>query len=568
MKKLLFSLKGLLFLATVLLLAACSSPVNLPEDGEAEILINGADLTSENFGFYERKLLENEGENVTIAFSCDMFVVNNSNGSANLMWQIYQPDINQFPMISFNSFNKGNSGWTSISGSADVTLTKDNYFYLSTYQLTPADFKIYIKNFKLVVTSDSNQRTYTANGETAKENSMSDDNWLNEKVPSLCKTYESYIPRVGFASTGTELESSSIQKGLKKHGNTTTMGNEFKPQFICAWWGQNPKIAAETFTASNGQTISVPVLNGLSNFDKYLGICKTLGIKMRGHVLVWHSQTEDAFFCEDYDSKKELVTPEVMTARQEWYIKTVLEYVDNWEKTNNNGEHIIWAWDVVNEAVADDASGGTYLRGSTSGSTGGSKWYSIYKSDEFIVNAFRFANKYAPADVKLCYNDYNEYQSNKMPGILSLLDSIIAAKNDATLPTRIDVMGMQSHTSVNTSAATYETAVKEYIAKGLDIHVTELDIATESSYDPDQLAKHYKDYFTVFLNNRKTDTSNGIECVTIWGYNDETTWLNTESQIKWHGNCTQYPLLLEKNSDGEMVIKKAFTSVIEAATSY
>lgn len=568
MKKLFNSLLGLLFFGTVLFLAACSSPVNLPDDSEAEIIINGAELTSSNFGFYERKLLENEGESVTVAFSCDMFVVNNSSSSGNLMWQIYQPDIQQFPMISFTTFNKGNSGWTSITGSADVKLSKDNYFYLSTYQLNPADYKIYIKNFNLVVTSDTTKRVYTATDETSNTNSMSDNNWLNEKVPSLCKTYEAYIPNVGFASEGSELESPAMQKGLQKHGNTTTMGNEFKPQFICAWWGQNPKLSAETFTASNGQTISVPVLNGLSNFDKYLGICKTLGIKMRGHVLVWHSQTEDAFFCEDYDKNKDLVSPEIMTARQEWYIKTVLEYVDKWEKENNSGKHIIWAWDVVNEAVADDASGSTYLRGSTSGSKDGSKWYSIYKSNEFIINAFRFANKYAPADVKLCYNDYNEYQSNKTPGILSLLDSIIAAENDATLPTRIDVMGMQSHSSVKTSASTYETAVKAYIAKGLDIHVTELDIATETMYDPNKLAQHYADYFKVFLDNRKTETDHGIECVTIWGYNDEKTWLNTQSQMQWHGNCKQFPLLLEKNADGEIVIKKAFTSVIQTAENY
>lgn len=558
MKKFINSLKGLLVFLPVLLLSACSSPVNIPEDGEAERIIKGADLTSQNFGFYERKLLENEGEAVTLTFSCDMFVVNNSDSSANFMWQVYQ---SPYPIVAMKTFGKGNSGWTSISGSTDVTLIKDSYFYLSTYQLTPSDFTIYIKNFKLVVTGATSIRTYTIDTETVKENKMSANNWVNPDVPSLCETYSEYIPYVGIAAESSELNNKEHQKALKKHCNTTTMGNEFKPQFVCAWWGNDPQLSGETFTASNGVTIETPKLNGINNLGNYLSTCKTLGLKMRGHVLVWHSQTEEQFFRENYKKSGNFVSKEEMTARQEWYIKTVLEYVKKWETENNNGNHIIWAWDVVNEAVDDGASGNNYLRTA-------SNWYKIYKDDTFIVNAFRFANKYAPADVKLCYNDYNEYQSNKTPGIVKVLKAVIAAQNDATLPTRIDVMGMQSHSSVNTSAATYEAALKQFVELGLDIHVTELDIATETKYDPDKLAKHYKDYFTVFLKNRKTQTAHGVECVTIWGFNDENTWINTPSQQQWHGNCTQYPLLFEKNGDGEFVTKKAFDSVIEAAKEY
>lgn len=565
MKKYINSLKGLLVLLSALSLCACSSPDVTFEDAEkeAEIIIDGTTLQNNAIGFYERELLEKQGDSITATFSCDMLVVNNSNSSANLMWQIYQQDINNYPMVTFTQFNKGNSGWKRISGSTqgDITLSNNNLFYLSTYQLNPADFKILIKNFKLVVKTSTTIRTYTAETATLKDNKISDNNWVNPAVPSLYETYKNYIPYVGIAAESNELNDKEHQKALKKHCNTTTMGNEFKPQFVCAWWGNDPQLSGETFTASNGITINTPKLNGLNNLGNYLNTCKTLGLKMRGHVLVWHSQTEEQFFRENYKKAGKLVSKDEMTARQEWYIKTVLEYVSKWEADNNNGEHIIWAWDVVNEAVDDGASGNNYLRT-------GSNWYSIYKDDTFIVNAFRFANKYAPADVKLCYNDYNEYQNNKTPGILKVLDAVIEAKNDAVLPTRIDAMGMQSHSSVNTSAATYEAALKKFIAKGLDIHVTELDIATETKYDPDKLAKHYKDYFTVFLNNRKTETTHGVECVTIWGFNDENTWINTPSQMQWHGNCTQYPLIFEKNENGEFVTKKAFDSVIEAANEY
>ena len=61
------------------------------------------------------------------------------------------------------------------------------------------------------------------------------------------------------------------------------------------------------------------------------------------------------------------VSKEVMTARHEWYIKTILEYVNKWEAKNGygTGNHIIWTWDVVNEAIADDATKTDYLRGYT-----------------------------------------------------------------------------------------------------------------------------------------------------------------------------------------------------------
>ena len=326
------------------------------------------------------------------------------------------------------------------------------------------------------------------------------------------------------------------------------MGNEFKPDFIFAW-ALNKNSNKKDFTASNGKTIKVPSsIPSFKSQDEYLSICKNLGLKMRGHVLVWHSQTPKAFFRVDYDENASLVDKDTMNARLEWYIKTVLEHIDSWEKINNNGEHIIWAWDVVNEAVADGQNG--VLRNS------GSDWYSIYKSDEFIVNAFRYANKYAPKDVLLAYNDYGCTDSGKRSGMLKILDDVIKAKDDQELPTRIDVMGMQSHIGKYTTTSSFEQAVKDFTAKGVDVHVTELDIATEEKYDSAELAKVYGNFFKMFIKNRKTDSAHGISCVTIWGINDESTWINSPDQIKWHGNVTQYPLLFAKIQVVNLYAKK------------
>lgn len=384
--------------------------------------------------------------------------------------------------------------------------------------------------------------------------------WLDTSVPSFSETYKDTFDYVGFACeygikgwSEKELATPEVQKGLAKHAATITMGNEFKPQFIMAWWGKNPRVTSQTFTASNGVTIKTPALNGFNSVDAVLEICKKNNLKMRGHVLVWHSQTEEAFFRKDYNSSKPYVSKEEMTARQEWYIKTVLEHIAEWEKANNGGEHIIWAWDVVNEAIGDGSSS---LRSNSS-------WYKIYGNYDFIINAFRFANKYAPSDVLLCYNDYGCDNSTKRRGMLTLLDKIIENSKTSDMPARIDVMGMQSHISKRTRVADIDKAINDFVAKGLDVHITELDIATEEAYKPEELADAYSNVFKNYVKNRKTDSNHGVSCVTIWGLNDESTWLNSPDQIKWHKNKTQYPLLFQLENN-KYIPKPAFYAVINA----
>ena len=418
----------------------------------------------------------------------------------------------------------------------------------------------------------------------ASNSTVTSKDWLDPSVPSFSKTYEKYFEHVGFAveygnfgngwGTKQELYYDEVQKGLAKHANQITMGNEFKPQFVMAWWGNKPTVSG-SFTASNGVTIKTPVLNGLQRIDDILAICKKNNLKMRGHTLGWHSQTEDGFFCKDYDKSKALVSRDEMEARLEWYIKTVLERVDNWEKKNNNGQHIIWAWDVFNEATPDGSA--NWLR------TDGSKWYSVYKNGDFLVDAFKYANKYAPKDVKLVYNDYGGIYgtstSDKHAKQLRVVDLILSHKDDSSLPTRLDAMGLQSHHSVKNSAAAVEKEITDFIAKGLDVHITELDIGTWNSYDKEKdlvgvsgkqfnsLADAYKAYFKVYIKNRKTASKHGVESITIWGLNDENTWLNMEYQKKWLGNCTQYPLLFVKPDAKKWSYqtKPAFYAVIDAA---
>jgi len=418
-------------------------------------------------------------------------------------------------------------------------------------------------------------------------------------VDSLKETFVDggFFDYFGLACEIDELGNSSTAEGILYHANTTTPGNELKPQFVFWYYGAAPTLT--TYTGSNGVETKVPTDAWMKQqmaikMDPYLNAAKNAGIQIRGHVLTWHSQTPDFFFEKDWKkdlSSGTMLEADEMTARHEWYIKTVLTHVAEWEAENgyagaqteavSGKKHLIYSWDVVNEAVSDSArdSDTGYLRGApedspTDPNNGGSRWYQIYGNADFIVNAFRFANAYAPTDVTLCYNDYNEYLnyddgnggSWKTKGIIRLLNAVKNGEektvNGKSVKPRIDAMAMQSHVEpiwMNVSA--YEGALKQFLALDIDVQVTEFDIATNITDD----TTNWTDYMTMFLKYSKKGSEisnyNGhhITGFTIWGINDENSWISK--------NGTQYPLIFTK-VDGEYLAKGCFDSMMNAAAQY
>ena len=520
---------------------------------EDATVIHGSTMADNAWAFCTFDLSKYGNAVVDIKLSCKMKT--SSSVSENLMWQVNLNNTG-YPMVVEAEVA---SEWVEVAGNSNsyvdkdgkqqepITLVPNSVLYLSTHETDFKNFNVYIKDIDIEI-------TYT----TTKKQQNPEDEWM--VAPSLKEAYEGKLDYIGMSVQWNwpkpEFETTKVQAGLERHFNSITMGNEMKPdEFLGTYTKGEPK-SFEEFTDSYGTTIKVPKdhLN-YGVVDQCLNASKNIGAKMRGHVLVWHSQTADWFFKENYKSSGELVDKATMTARQEWYIKSVLEHIKDWEDKNNNGERIIYCWDVVNEA-ADDS--GTQLRSA-------SNWYKIYNDDEFIVNAFRFANKYAPKDVLLAYNDYNECQSNKTEMILEIIKSVQSRENDVDLPTRIDVMGMQSHNKYGTpSVSTCDSTIKKYLATGLDVHITELDIGamnTTDAKDAQKLKKEYKDYFKMYLKYAKKGDEPGVSSVTIWGITDGSTWLNSESQQQWLNNTHQYPLLFDDN----YYAKPAFYGVLEAA---
>lgn len=432
--------------------------------------------------------------------------------------------------------------WTHFEGKVSVCLGQNKQLYLSKSGIPVEEVTFYLKNFNVKIETEGSLGPKLT--------------WL--EVPSLKKAYKDFFS-FGLAVTFKgELSNGGIQDGLYRHVDSITLGNEFKPDFLFAW--QNPNSKITQFTDSTGKTIDVPaLLPKFNDMDTILGIANLNKIKIRGHVLTWHSQTPHWFFTEGFSNSKDapLVDRETMNARHEWYIKSVLEHVQEWETKNKCKEHVIWAWDVVNEAASDGATDTRWLRED-------SDWYRVYQSDEFIVNAFRFANKYAPKDVVLVYNDYGTYSgSNQAKGgkhnaVLKILDSILADPE-----ARIDAVGMQSHMNMVhpkvTGDDSFETAVQHFVSRGLDVHVTEMDMGHSLKYSPIKQKNRYNEFFTMFIKNRATEGKHGITNVTLWGLTDASTWLDNQKEYK--GN-KQHPLLFEERA---MYAKPSYYGVMEAA---
>ena len=340
---------------------------------------------------------------------------------------------------------------------------------------------------------------------------------------------------IGCAISSAEFNDSMEMELVTKHFNGVTLGNELKPDSML-------RANAEKVMVTVGdQEILFPVLN-FSTPDRYLDYFVNWNnehpdkkIRIRGHVLVWHSQTPDFFFHEDYDESKPFVTPDVMNLRLEAYIRAVCEHFTS---EGSKYKELFYGWDVVNEAISDGS--GTYRNASEN-----STWWRVYQSPEFINNAFVYANRYMPADIALFYNDYNAYQTNKAKGIITLIKNV-----QATPGSRIDGMGMQAHYFCADNNPTMESVKKAAKAYGElvdQVQFTEIDFKGSTGPKDEQLAKRYKDLYDTV--RRLIEEGTNVTGFTIWGVVDKHSWLQQQNSAGGGstGNSKQYPLLFDNN---------------------
>lgn len=385
----------------------------------------------------------------------------------------------------------------------------------------------------------------------------------------------------GTAIMSSEISDDTLMALVKKHFNAVTFGNELKPDALFNYQiGQSVDSTTITF---QGKELKVPVVNDKQEnldfsradamLDKILewnNANPNDKIRVRGHVLVWHSQTPEWFFHEDYDVAKPYADKGTMNRRLEWFIFSVFDHYFG-KAANGKYDGLFYGWDVVNEAV----NGNTYRDDkvisdasdtSTSDTRHGSNsmWWRVYKSNEFIINAFKYANKYAPNDVELYYNDFGETDNTKCEGIVKLINDVKSADG-----TRLDAFGMQAHYNVDGfSAAQFKSVAKKYAQAAGKVQLTELDFKASSTYDGTaatreseytKMAYCHKNLYEA-IKALKEEGAN-VSGITVWGVIEPNSWLHSQSDLGGGASgSAQCPLLF----DGNYKAKPAYWAYVDA----
>ncbi len=270
--------------------------------------------------------------------------------------------------------------------------------------------------------------------------------------------------------------------------------------------------------------------------DSIVNFAQQHGLRVRGHNLCWHEQTPGWLF---KDAQGNQVTKEVLLQRLKDHITTVV--------SRYKGK--IYAWDVVNEAIADDST--QFLRNSM--------WYKICGED-FIAKAFEYAHAADPKAI-LFYNDYNTERPEKRERIYKLLKKLV----DAGVP--INAVGLQAHWSIyEPTPDDLRNTIKKFSSLGLKIQFTEVDVSifpwekASRNLRPGEVAAltpelekkqadKYAEMFKIFRENKKVITG-----VTFWNISDKHSWLD-DYPVRGRKN---FPLLFDEN----LQPKKAYWSVV------
>lgn len=302
--------------------------------------------------------------------------------------------------------------------------------------------------------------------------------------------------------------------------NSVTLENALKPDAI--------------LNQSASKKAGDVVVEFKSETKNLLDWAKKNNMALRGHTLIWHQQTPEWIFHEDFNASMDLVSREVMLERMESFIKQVFEqlkvqgYLD-----------MIYAYDVVNEAFEDNGSMRDSLWKQTIG-------------DDYLYWAFFYADKYAPESVDLYYNDYNEQFK-----YVAVCDFVKSLENeDGRL--LIDGIGLQAHLYTKDNISQYFKAVDAYAQTGLKVSLTELDVCL-GSYQNKLPAEEANltvqgDFYYELISgllSRKDEGKINLDGITFWGVSDNQSW-----------RSEYYPLLFDKDLnpkyayDGVMLKKK------------
>ena len=222
--------------------------------------------------------------------------------------------------------------------------------------------------------------------------------------------------------------------------------------------------------------------------DSIVAFAESHGMAVRGHALLWHEMLpkwfgSGGFSCDD--------AIDVLRT----HIQTVTRHYAG----------RLAAWDVVNEAVESD------------GSWRQTPFLRMFGPD-CLSMAFHWAHEGDP-NTKLFYNDYCADEINaKSDAIYDIVCGLL----EQGVP--IHGVGLQMHVNVQYRPRPDSVArnIRRFAELGLDVHITEMDVALDvpaSKRDLDKEASMYREVVGVCLAAERCKT------LVTWGVTDRYSWI-------------------------------------------
>ncbi|MFD2328055.1 endo-1,4-beta-xylanase [Cohnella sp. GCM10020058] len=356
------------------------------------------------------------------------------------------------------------------------------------------------------------------------------------------KTASFYIDDISFVNTGSVAV--SVQKDLTpiktKYQNDFLIGNAVSAADLDGSRLELLKLHHNVVTAENAmKPDATQAVKGTFTYaDSLVDKAIAAGMKVHGHVLVWHQQTP-AWMTTSNGSP---LSRDEALANMRTHIQTVMtHYGDKY------GNHLI-SWDVVNEAMNDNPPNPT----DWSASLRTSPWKTAIGND-YVEQAFLAAREVLDAnpswDIKLYYNDYNDDNQSKATAIYNMVKAI-NDKYALAHPGKklIDGVGMQAHYNINTKPENVRASLERFISLGIEVSITELDVTAGSGSTITEKEAIAQGYLYAQLFQIYKEHAANIARVTFWGLNDATSWRKE-----------QPPLLFDNN----LQAKQAYYGVID-----
>ncbi len=219
--------------------------------------------------------------------------------------------------------------------------------------------------------------------------------------------------------------------------------------------------------------------------DQIVDLARRNGQAVYGHTLVWHNDVPD------------WVSPDWPAQR----LREVLRRHVTAVVAHYRGR--VWAWDVVNEVLAEDGS----LRDTL--------WLRKL-GPGYVADAFRWARQADP-DARLFVNEYGtEGRTAKADALLDLVRRLRADG----VP--VDGVGFQGHLDAERPPEDVRGNLRRFAALGVRVAVTELDVRVRLPATAEGLRRQAAVYREVL---RACLDVAACASVTVWGFTDARSWI-------------------------------------------